>query len=153
MPPGDRWQTAHSSMFNGGFGGKRDTSSDSKRVGNKQQETATSSDNFAGAPHPSMDTMGDADDYYLADYAKTFSFQSSHPPSHHNYLPRSSRRFDPTNYQTHIQASQDLAASTGDNEFSVFTTTKFTELEISQAYFPGDGLDQASNVNDGVARI
>ncbi|EDN93013.1 predicted protein [Sclerotinia sclerotiorum 1980 UF-70] len=113
MPPGDRWQTAHSSMFNGGFGGKRDTSSDSKRVGNKQQETATSSDNFAGAPHPSMDTMGDADDYYLADYAKTFSFQSSHPPSHHNYLPRSSRRFDPTNYQTHIQASQDLAASTG----------------------------------------
>lgn len=39
MPPGDRRQTAHSSMFNGGFGGKRDASSDSKRVGKTVQYT------------------------------------------------------------------------------------------------------------------
>ncbi|KAJ8068293.1 hypothetical protein OCU04_003856 [Sclerotinia nivalis] len=38
------------------------------------------------------------------------------------------------------------------NVFSIFTTTAFTDFEVSRAYHPGRDLDQASNVNDSVAR-
>ncbi|KAF7865861.1 hypothetical protein EAF04_006026 [Stromatinia cepivora] len=157
-PPDDRQLTARPSMPNSGFGEKGDISADSKTAGNNQQGTATSSNTFAGASLPLMVTMGNAGDYRLADNTTPSSLQSSHPSGHHNYLPHgSSFRFGPANYQTHVQAGQDSVTDTGatffgNNEFSIFTTTAFTDFEISRAYHPGRDLDQGSNVNDSVAR-